>query len=193
MTFIALILKNLFRQRVRTGLTVLGISMGITTVVALGVVTNSLKQSIGEIISLGGADFMVAQEGAADLSFSTLPQDTVPALGAVAGIERAEGVLFHVGRLGSNPYFFLMGREPESLAAAAPEELEGDLLAKRIGGLEHSLPEARRPQNHGAIMVLQGSGDQLGRAGRAMVHQERELEPSPATGSPGHVHLGVLQ
>ena len=128
-SFIALIFKNLFRQRVRTGLTVLGISLGITTVVAMGVVTNSLKQSIGEIIALGGADFMVAQEGAADLSFSTLPEDTEPALAGVAGVERAEGVLFHVGRLGSNPYFFLMGRDPESLAAAAPEELEGELLS----------------------------------------------------------------
>ena len=128
MSFAALILKNLLRQRVRTSLTVLGISLGITTVVAMGVVTNSLKSSIGEIIVLGGADFMVAQEGAADLSFSTLPQDTVQTLAGVAGIERAEGVLFHVSRLGPNPYFFLMGREPESLAAAAPEELEGSLL-----------------------------------------------------------------
>jgi len=129
MSFIALILKNLFRQRVRTGLTVLGISLGITTVVAMGVVTTSLKGSIGEIIGLGGADFMVAQEGAADLSFSTLPEDTVPALAGVTGVGRAEGVLFHVGRLGSNPYFFLMGREPESLAAAAPDSLQGRLLS----------------------------------------------------------------
>ena len=45
MTFIALILKNIVRQRTRTFLTVLGISLGITTVVALGVVTESLKAS----------------------------------------------------------------------------------------------------------------------------------------------------
>ena len=62
MSFVALILKNLLRQRVRTSLTVLGISLGITTVVAMGVVTNSLKSSIGEIIVLGGADFMVGEE-----------------------------------------------------------------------------------------------------------------------------------
>jgi len=37
MSFLSLIVKNLIRQRVRTGLTILGISLGITTVVALGV------------------------------------------------------------------------------------------------------------------------------------------------------------
>jgi len=150
MSFIALILKNLFRQRVRTGLTVLGISLGITTVVAMGVVTNSLKSSIGEIISLGGADFMVAQEGAADLSFSTLPQDTVPALAGMPGIERAEGVLLHVGRLGSNPYFFLMGRDPESLAAAAPEELDGELLSP--GGSDEVMLGRRAADDIGAAV-----------------------------------------
>ncbi len=35
MSFFALILKNLVRQRARTALTVLGISIGISTVVAL--------------------------------------------------------------------------------------------------------------------------------------------------------------
>jgi putative ABC transport system permease protein len=65
-SFMSLILKNLLRQRTRTILTVLGISIGITTVVALGVITDSLKATAGEIINLGGADFMVAQEGAAD-------------------------------------------------------------------------------------------------------------------------------
>ena len=93
MSFIALILKNLVRQRIRTGLTVLGISIGITTVVALGVVTGSMKASIGEIIRLGGADFMAAQEGAADLSFSTVPQEAVTSLAEVPGVARADRIV----------------------------------------------------------------------------------------------------
>jgi putative ABC transport system permease protein len=81
MSFIALIIKNLVRQRIRTGLTILGISMGITTVVALGVVTSSLKESAGEIIRLGEADFMVAQEGAADLTFSLVDENSFRVVG----------------------------------------------------------------------------------------------------------------
>ncbi|HEU4760411.1 MAG TPA: ABC transporter permease [Dehalococcoidia bacterium] len=120
MSFIALIVKNLVRQRVRTGLTVLGISIGITTVVALGVVTNSLKSASGELLRLGGADFMVAQHGAADLSFSIVSEDDVRALSQVPGVARAEGILFHIARVGSNPYFFLGGRQAAALAANPP-------------------------------------------------------------------------
>src|SRR3990172_9871419 len=130
MTFIALILKNIVRQRTRTFLTVLGISLGITTVVALGVVTESLKASSGQILKLGGADFMVAQEGAADLSFSIVPQDEIPTIAATDGVESTEGILFHIARVGSNPFFFLGGRERAGVAANPPLYREGGLWAE---------------------------------------------------------------
>jgi putative ABC transport system permease protein len=125
MTFIALILKNIVRQRTRTFLTVLGISLGITTVVALGVVTESLKASSAQILKLGGADFMVAQEGAADLSFSIISEDDIPAIQATDGVAGTEGMLFHIARVGSNPFFFLTGREREGIAAHPPPIREG--------------------------------------------------------------------
>jgi putative ABC transport system permease protein len=125
MSFAALVLKNLLRQRVRTTLTVLGISLGITTVVALGVVTNSLRSAFGEILGLGGADFMVAQEGAADLTFSTISEDDVDALNRRDDVARAEGILFHIARLGSNPLSFMMGRAAEDLAENPPPLVAG--------------------------------------------------------------------
>lgn len=127
MTFIELVIKNIIRQRIRTGLTVLGISLGITTVVALGVVTESLKASSGEILHLGDADFMVAQEGAADLSFSVLPAETVDEVSAIDGVASTEGMLFHIARLGSNPFFFLIGREGAGLATSPPPLIDGEL------------------------------------------------------------------
>ena len=127
MSFLTLILKNLFRQPVRTGLTVLGISIGITTVVALGVVTSSMKASAGELIKLGGSDFMVAQQGAADLSFSIVKEEDVQALSQEPDVERAEGILFHIARVGSNPFFFLGGRDADALAANPPRMVSGEI------------------------------------------------------------------
>src|SRR3546814_545912 len=109
----SMILKNLLRQGIRTTLTVIGISIGITTVVALGVITNSLKATAGEIIQLGGADFMVAQEGAADLSFSIVPEENAAELADRPDVARAEPALFHIVRVGSNPYFALIGRNAD--------------------------------------------------------------------------------
>ena len=139
MSFVALIIKNLVRQRIRSGLTILGISMGITTVVALGVVTSSLKESAGEIIRMGDADFMVAQEGAADLTFSLVSEEDAASLAAYQGVARADGVLFHVVHVGSNPFFFMMGRDVADLAvgeAAHHHAVGGDAdVLQRSGGV----------------------------------------------------------
>ena len=46
--FFVLILKNLMRQLVRAGPTMIGIAIGITTVVAPSVITDGVKESPAE-------------------------------------------------------------------------------------------------------------------------------------------------
>jgi putative ABC transport system permease protein len=145
--FSTLVLKNVVRQRVRTVLTVLGIGVGITTVVALGAITGGLKATAGDLIRFGGADFMVAQKGSADLSFSTVSERDLAALERVPGVERATGVSMHFSKVGSSPFFMTFGVRPEHLAAmsldlvrgrpfrpAAPNEaLLGEKAARDLG------------------------------------------------------------
>src|SRR5690349_7592977 len=104
MSFFALTLRNFVRQRLRTALTVLGIAVGITTVVALGVVTGGLRNAIGSVARGGGADFMVAQKGAADFSLSVVTQPDASAVARVPGVASTTRVLMHVVKVGSNPY-----------------------------------------------------------------------------------------
>lgn len=116
-TFIGLIVRNLGRQRTRSLLTLLGISLGITTVVALGCITAGMKGAAGGLATSGGADFMVAQEGASDLSFSRLPESTVAEVAGVRGVAEARGVVLHITRFRGNGFFFVMGRSAEDLEA----------------------------------------------------------------------------
>ncbi len=127
MTFVGLILKNLGRQRVRALLTLTGIAIAITTVVALGVITSGLKTTADDFSRSGGAAFMVAQKGAADLSFSTLPESVVGEVAAVPGVARARGALLHITTAGSNPLFYLGGVDAETLQAQELELVEGRL------------------------------------------------------------------
>ncbi|MDH5281283.1 MAG: ABC transporter permease, partial [Thermoleophilia bacterium] len=129
MSFLSLVFRNLFRQRMRTTLTVVGIAVGITIVVALGSVTGGLRQTVGGWLRVGGADFVVARKGSADFSFSTVSDEEWAALAATDGAERATGVLMRVTRYGSNPYFVLMGVLPAQLAEAPPELVSGRLPA----------------------------------------------------------------
>jgi putative ABC transport system permease protein len=127
MSFLSLIIKNLLRQRVRTSLTVVGIGVGIAAIVALGVVASSLKTTIGEIIKVGGADFLVVQKGAADLSFSAVSEQDWTALSELEDVEFAQGALFDITQVGDNPYFFLLGRLAEDVQASPPPLVEGEL------------------------------------------------------------------
>ena len=129
MTFAGLIFKNLSRQRMRTVLTVLGISVGITTVVALGTVTAGLRASSSAFIHAGNADLLVVQEGASDLSFSTLDETVGTKIAARPDVGRATPVFLHVADTPENPFFFLLGYDPEAIASEPLEMLEGTRLS----------------------------------------------------------------
>ncbi len=120
-----MVTKNLLRQPVRAGLTLAGIALGIATVVALGVIAAGLGGTASDLVRSGGADFMVAQEGAADLSFSILSEDKVAEIAERPDVGLARGVLFNITRVGSNPFFFLNGTSAEDLGAATPELVTG--------------------------------------------------------------------
>ena len=125
MTFLGLLLKNLIRQPVRTGLTLLGISLGITTVVALGVITGGLKASVGEMITLGDTDFMIAQKGAADLTLSTVAEGEFATIAARPDVDRAIGTLLHVTQVGDNPFFMMVGVQSSRPGMGLPDLRSG--------------------------------------------------------------------
>lgn len=129
MPFFMLIFRNLLRQRTRTLLTAVGISIGIATVVALGVVTHSFKSTAQDILHAGGADFAIGQSGSADLSFSTLTQEQLNEIAAYPEVDHAIGVLMAVSRLGSNPYFLQLGIAPADLEQFEVPLVEGRYLA----------------------------------------------------------------
>jgi len=120
MSFLNLIVKNLLRQPVRAGLALVGISIGITTVVALGVITAGFKSSVSDILLFGDSDFMVAQQGTADLSFSTVNETDWETLKTYPGVERTIGTMFHITKAGSNPFFYVLGLRASDMVIVAP-------------------------------------------------------------------------
>lgn len=129
MSFFALVIKNLVRQPVRTGLTVLGISIGITTVVALGVVVGGLRETANQILHAYDSDFIVARKGASDLTLSTVTEKEADDIAARPDVARTIRTLFDITQVGDNPYFVTLGVRPEDLAASAPRVVAGSLLA----------------------------------------------------------------
>jgi len=73
-----MVLKNLWRRRTRTLLTLAGITVGIAVVVALLLIADGLTRQMTNVMSSGGAEVTLIQEGIADTSFSALDEELRP-------------------------------------------------------------------------------------------------------------------
>lgn len=121
-----LILQNLWSRRARAILTAVAVAVGITTVVALGVLTYSLEQSAMSILRTGKADFSVAQKGVSDLLYSAVDSQDLAAVRAKPGVESAIGVLVAATDLdSSHPLFLQIGIEPDQLAEFGVTVVDG--------------------------------------------------------------------
>jgi putative ABC transport system permease protein len=59
-----MVLRNLFRRRGRTVLTLFGIAIGVAAIVALGAVAGALREGFASMTRGPKADFVVTQAGA---------------------------------------------------------------------------------------------------------------------------------
>ncbi len=86
-------LRSLANNRMRTALTMLGIIIGVASVVALMAIGNGAKQDVLERIQAMGTDLLTIRRGppaihaSANMVTSFLPED-LPSIGSVPGVDR---------------------------------------------------------------------------------------------------------
>ncbi|HEY7801357.1 MAG TPA: ABC transporter permease [Dehalococcoidia bacterium] len=126
MSFFALIIRNVVSRRVRAGLTGLAVAIAIMTVVALGVLTHSLRRTAISVLRTGTADFTVAQKGVSDVLYSNLDQGQVDKLKSYPQVDSVVGVLVAAIKLDDNhPFFLELGIQPNELAPFGVQVLRG--------------------------------------------------------------------
>jgi putative ABC transport system permease protein len=130
MRFLALILRNVLRRRTRSAFTVLGISLGIATIVALGALMSGMTSSMEEVLKTGEADFSITQSGVADLSFSKIEANRTEEIAGLDGIERVAGVLIAIYPFEGNPYTFVWGAEQENLEMLGVTMTNGSVFSR---------------------------------------------------------------
>lgn len=120
-----MILKNLWRRKTRTLLTVLGIAIGVAAVVALGAVAAAIVDSYGSILSNPTTDITVSQKNAFDVSFSALDEDLLPRLQAVPGVEIVDPVVVGFVQSENLPFFVLFGYQTDALTLRHYQIVQG--------------------------------------------------------------------
>ncbi|MEE1117367.1 ABC transporter permease [Methanosphaera sp.] len=94
MNYFKLILKNPFRNKTRSLLAIIGIAIGIATIVALGLITASLEDSTETTLKEGSAEITATKIGSSMASSSgNLNESYVEELSKIDGVEKTAGML----------------------------------------------------------------------------------------------------
>ena len=126
MSFFILIARNVLTRKVRSSLTGVAVAIAIMTVVALGVLTHSLRQTAISVLRTGSADFTIAQKGVSDVLYSSLDDTQVAHLKSYAEVESAVGVLVSAIKLDSDhPFFLELGIQPDQLETFGVHVVDG--------------------------------------------------------------------
>ncbi len=126
MTFFDLILRNIWKKKARSLGLLLAVAVAVMTVVALDVTSSGLEQSAAAIISVGKADFTVAQKGSSDTLSSTIDHDEMDRIRQTPGVQSAVGVLVETEHINAdNPVFIEIGIQPSDLTAFGVKVVAG--------------------------------------------------------------------
>jgi len=132
LSFIGLIWRNVTSRKVRSSLTGVAVAIGIMTVVALGVLTHSLRQTAISVLRTGNADFTVAQKGVSDILYSAMDEREVESIRSYPGVDRAIGVLIAAVKLDADhPFFLELGIDPGELEPFGVQVVAGRAPAPR--------------------------------------------------------------
>lgn len=94
MNYFKLILQNPFRNKTRSLLAIIGIAIGIATIVALGLITASLEDSTETTLKEGSAEITATKIGSSLASSSgNLNESYVEELSKIDGVEKTAGML----------------------------------------------------------------------------------------------------
>jgi ABC-type antimicrobial peptide transport system permease subunit len=121
--------RNLWRRRTRTLLTVLGIAVGIAAIVGL----RGLMAGFGEgytAIAMGSQmDLMALEADVSDMGYSTIDERVGARLAALPDIAGVSGTGFAFSSTEEMPFFILWGYNPREFGVEHFKIMEGDPLA----------------------------------------------------------------
>ena len=95
MNYLGLIVKNPFRNKTRTSLAIVGIAIGIATIVALGLVTSGLQASTQSTLKAGAAEITVTHTGSNEFGSTSgsINESRVTDISNISGVKETAGIL----------------------------------------------------------------------------------------------------
>ncbi|MCL2116354.1 MAG: ABC transporter permease [Methanobrevibacter sp.] len=116
MSFLKILLKNPFRNKSRALLAIIGIGIGIATIVALGAITGGLTQTMDDTLHAGGADFSILSKESDSVGTpygtATLDEEWIDKIKDFDGVKSVEGVYLGMVPIENSYNSMLIGIDP---------------------------------------------------------------------------------
>jgi len=128
-----MILKNLFRRKGRTILTLVGISIGVAAIVALGAVAKGIRVGFTTMTQGSQADLVLSQASAMSALISSLDEAVADKVRALPEVAKVDGMFFTNALIDDMTYLILFGYDPEGFAINRFRIIEGQALAEARG------------------------------------------------------------
>ena len=139
MTLIKIAFKNIGRRKIRSALTILGISISIAAYVSLNGLANNLKQAFKATYERRETDIIVKEKGTFDFLTSAINETSVQKIREVPGVQSAEPVLVDFYQLKFKEYVLLLGWNIDSylfdtlkIKGSIPKNFNEVILGKAV-------------------------------------------------------------
>jgi len=124
-----MILKNLLRRKGRTILTLVGISIGVAAIIALGAMAQGIRAGFGAMSQGSQADLVLTQRGSMSAVMSSVDETVADELRVLPEVADVDGILFGSAIIEGADYLFFFGYDPEGFAIDHFRIVEGQGLA----------------------------------------------------------------
>ena len=105
-------LRQLWRRRLRTGLTMAGIGVGVASIVALNSLAAGFMDQFNQFSSAGGGDLTLRQADVADTSLSAIDERIGRAIAGLPQVEDVSGMVLGFAMTEDLPFFIAFGLDP---------------------------------------------------------------------------------
>ena len=128
-----MILKNLFRRKGRTLLTLAGIAIGVAAIVGLGALAQGMRASYTAMAQGSQADLVLTQAGQMDITMGGVAEEVADQLRTWPEVAAVDGMLIGSLQAETSVYFFLFGYDPHGFAIEHFRVVEGQGLDQARG------------------------------------------------------------
>lgn len=112
MNLLTIICKNLWQQKIRSILTIIGVGISISAFVSLRGLTYNLEKALQTTYKSRGTDLIVMEKSTLDIFSSTIDQSYLAQLKLIPHVRQASPILFYFYAVQFKQYFLITGWEP---------------------------------------------------------------------------------